>query len=186
MDKLAWVLDGAIPIPGTRFRFGLDSIIGLIPGVGDVLGLLIGAALLYEGLRIGAPRALILKMLGNSALDAAVGAVPVLGDLFDFAFKSNQRNARLLRDHLEALEAVQAPPPARRSRTLSLSLLAAAVLVLLCLLWLIWSQGLARSPAGAAARGGGQVLPYGLTLPSASRHGPGNGPQSGSRRPDFP
>lgn len=105
MEKLAWLLDGAIPVPGTKFRFGLDSIIGLIPGVGDAIGLLLGAGILYESVRIGVPRALLGKMIGNAALDTLGGLVPGLGDLFDFAFRSNARNARLLMQHLDALDA---------------------------------------------------------------------------------
>ena len=119
IERLAWLLDGAIPVPGTRFRFGLDSIIGLIPGVGDLLGLLLGATILYESVRIGAPRALVAKMLGNSVLDALLGVVPGIGDLADFAFKSNQRNVRLLIAHLDELDG---KPKASGSLLLALAL----------------------------------------------------------------
>lgn len=139
MEKLAWLLDGAIPVPGTRFRFGLDSIIGLIPGVGDVIGLALGAAILYEGVRIGAPRPLILKMLGNSVADALMGVVPVLGDVLDFAFRSNKRNARLLLDHLDQLDAVPSAS-SRGSKWLALLLVTGFVAASVGLVWWVWSQ----------------------------------------------
>lgn len=138
MEKLAWVLDGAIPVPGTGFRFGLDSLIGLVPGVGDVVGLLLGAAILYEGVRIGAPRTLMVRMLRNSVLDAVMGVVPVVGDIADFAFKSNKRNARLLLDHLDTLEAE--PAAAKRgTRLLALALLTLFVVGGIGLLVWAWS-----------------------------------------------
>lgn len=138
MEKLAWVLDGAIPVPGTGFRFGVDSIIGLVPGVGDVVGLLLGAAILYEGVRIGAPRTLMVRMLRNSVLDAVMGVVPVVGDIADFAFKSNKRNARLLLDHLDTLEAE--PAAAKRgTRLLALALLTLFVVGGIGLLVWAWS-----------------------------------------------
>ena len=141
IEKLAWLLDGVIRVPGTRFRFGLDSIVGLVPGVGDVIGLLMGATILYESVRAGVPRALLARMVGNSAADALGGLVPVVGDLFDFAFKSNQRNARLLMEHLDRIEArpIDATPPRRGSALLAL-LLVAAFLVAACgLVWWAWS-----------------------------------------------
>lgn len=90
------VMDDALKIPGTRFRFGLDAIIGLIPGVGDTVTAAIAGYALIAAAKAGAPRSLLARMAGNILLDAAVGAVPVLGDLFDFAFKANRRNLRLL------------------------------------------------------------------------------------------
>lgn len=139
MEKLAWVLDGAIPVPGTGLRFGLDSIIGLIPGVGDVIGLLLGAAILYEGVRVGAPRGLMVRMLRNSVLDALMGVVPLLGDVADFAFRSNQRNARLLLDHLDTLDAVP-PAPKRGTQLVALLLLALFVAGGIGLLVWVWRE----------------------------------------------
>lgn len=138
MEKLAWLLDSAIPVPGTRFRFGLDSIIGLIPGVGDVAGFAIGAAILYESVRIGVPRAVVGKMLGNAALDALGGLVPGLGDLFDFAFKSNRRNARLLTEHLDRVEA-RTSSGTGGSKGLALLMAATFLAAAAGLLWLVWS-----------------------------------------------
>lgn len=138
MEKLAWLLDGAIPLPGTRLRFGLDSIVGLIPGVGDVIGFGIGAVILYESVRIGVPRNTIGRMLGNAGLDALGGLVPGIGDLFDFAFKSNRRNVKLLTEHLDRLEA-RAHPGTRGSRSLALLLVLAFLASGGGLLWWMWS-----------------------------------------------
>lgn len=121
---LAHWLDGIVAVPGTRFRFGIDSVIGLIPGVGDFAGLLLGTVILAEGLRVGAPNHLIARMVSNALADGVAGAVPVLGDVFDFAFRSNARNARLLLDHLDRHADASAPiRPARRGPLLALVLL---------------------------------------------------------------
>jgi hypothetical protein len=98
---IAHGLDGLVGIPGTRFRFGLDSIVGLIPGIGDFAGMLMGGAILTEGLRAGAPNRLVARMLSNTVIDGLVGSVPLVGDIFDFAFRSNAMNARLLLEHLD-------------------------------------------------------------------------------------
>ena len=144
-EKLAWLLDGLVRVPGTNFRFGLDSIIGLVPGVGDVVGLLLGATILYESVRVGAPRPLILRMLGNAAADALGGLIPGIGDLFDFAFKSNQRNARLLMEHLDRVEARPvAEPPPRGSAVLALGLVVGVLSGTVGLLWWAWSWWFTR------------------------------------------
>lgn len=145
MEKLAWLLDGLIRVPGTKFRFGLDSIIGLVPGVGDVVGLLLGATILYESVRVGAPRATIVKMVGNSAADALGGLIPGIGDLFDFAFKSNQRNARLLIEHLDQVDARPAlEHRPRGSLVLALLLVSGFLAATIGLLWWVWSWWLSR------------------------------------------
>ncbi len=96
LRALARTLDLAFEIPGTGRRFGLDSVIGLIPGVGDAATAALSGYIVYEAWRLGASRATLGKMLGNIGLDFAAGSIPVLGDLFDFAFKANVRNLRLL------------------------------------------------------------------------------------------
>ena len=95
-------MDAGIRIPGTNLRFGLDPIVGLIPGFGDAAGAILAGWILVEGLRLGASRATLLRMAGNVAFDALVGAVPVLGDIFDFVWKANLRNVALLERHLAA------------------------------------------------------------------------------------
>ncbi len=87
-------------MPGTRFRFGLDSIFGLAPVAGDAAMAAVSLYIVWEARRMGAPPALVTRMLGNVALDAAGGAIPVLGDLFDATFKANLRNLALLEDWL--------------------------------------------------------------------------------------
>ncbi len=101
LERLAWFLDSAIPIPGIEARVGFDPLIGLLPGVGDSLGALFSSYILLAAARLGAPRAVLLKMAFNISVDAVIGAVPVLGDLFDFAWKANQRNVNLLGAYLD-------------------------------------------------------------------------------------
>ncbi len=90
------VLDQAARVPGTSFRFGLDPIIGLIPGFGDAVTALVGLYGLVVARQLGAPVSIQLRMLWNLGLDTIVGAIPLFGDLFDFAFKANTRNRVLL------------------------------------------------------------------------------------------
>ena len=97
---LARLLDNRFEIPGTGFHFGLDFLIGLVPGIGDALSALISVYIIGRAKHLGAPDKLIAKMGWNVVLDTAIGAVPLLGDLFDAAYKSNLKNVRLLLDHL--------------------------------------------------------------------------------------
>ena len=98
---MAWLLDSAFPVPGTRWRIGLDGLLGLLPVAGDTVGLLLALWLVVEAWRLGVPFGVVLRMLLNVLLDALVGSVPVAGDVFDFAFKANERNLALLERHLE-------------------------------------------------------------------------------------
>lgn len=95
-------LDTAFRIPGTSIRFGLDPILGLVPGLGDGLSLAVSAWVILMAHGAGAPWSLLARMAGNVAIDSLVGSIPVLGDLFDVGFKANRRNADLLRAHFEA------------------------------------------------------------------------------------
>ena len=94
--RLSGMLDNAFRVPGTRFRFGFDALMGLIPGFGDFVGAIFGAYGVLVARQMGAPLALQARMLANVGLDAAVGAIPLAGDLFDFAFKPHLRNLALL------------------------------------------------------------------------------------------
>ena len=134
-ERLATLLDSAVGIPGTRWRIGLDALIGLIPGIGDVVGLVFGAWFLVEGARAGAPPALLLRMAGNIALDALAGVIPVVGDVVDIAFKSNRRNARLLGEHLDRLDRRS---PRARSPWLGYGLAALALLAIPLALYGAW------------------------------------------------
>src|SRR6267143_3646130 len=102
VSKLAYWLDAGIRIPGTSLRFGLDPILGLIPGFGDAAGAILAGWILVEAVRLGASRATVIRIAGNVALDAAVGDLPLLGDIFDFAWKANLRHVALLERHLAA------------------------------------------------------------------------------------
>jgi hypothetical protein len=95
MERLATLLDQAWRIPGTDFRVGLDGIIGLIPGAGDVITSALSSFVVYEAHQLGLPRHVIARMIGNLGIDFVVGAIPLLGDLFDMAFKANTRNMKL-------------------------------------------------------------------------------------------
>ena len=98
--RVARLLDDLIRIPGTNVGIGLDPIIGLIPGVGDMIGGLMSSYILMVAAQEGVPAAVLTRMLGNIALDSVLGVVPVLGDLFDVGMKSNRRNVDLLERYL--------------------------------------------------------------------------------------
>jgi len=100
LDRLSTLLDSRFRIPGTPIRFGWDSILGLVPGAGDLASLGPSAYLIYQGYRLGARKRTILRMSANTGLDFVIGAVPVLGDIFDLVFKANNRNFALLRKEL--------------------------------------------------------------------------------------
>ena len=101
LDSLSYVLDNSIPLPGTSRRFGLDAIIGLVPGFGDAAGALMSAYIVVQAARLGAPAASLVRMLLNVGIEAVVGAIPFAGDLFDAWFKANARNVALLRKELD-------------------------------------------------------------------------------------
>jgi len=101
IQAMARVMDTAFRIPGTGISFGADSILGLVPGVGDAGGALVGLLIVNEARRLGVPNATLAKMLGNIGLDTIGGSLPLLGDLFDVYFKSNRRNLQLVLDHFE-------------------------------------------------------------------------------------
>ena len=93
---LAKVLDSVVTIPGTNFRIGLDAILGLIPGIGDAIGAVIGTYILVTAARLGVPKPVIGRMLLNIGADAVFGAVPLVGDVADAAWRANAKNAALL------------------------------------------------------------------------------------------
>ena len=101
LDQFAYWMDDCIRIPGLNVRVGLDPIIGLVPGWGDVAGAMISCYVPYQAYRTGAPPSLIFTMLALIVAEATVGVVPVVGDLVDALVKSNKINVRMLRDHLE-------------------------------------------------------------------------------------
>lgn len=101
MNKLAWLLDNSIRIPIINYRIGLDAVVGLIPGFGDVAGLLVSSVIVLQAIRLGVPRATLMRMLLNIALEATIGLIPILGDIFDATFKANARNVLLLNQAID-------------------------------------------------------------------------------------
>ena len=97
---LSRLLDEQFRIPGTTYRVGLDGLLGLIPGVGDAAGALLSTYILYEAMRLGASSTVLLRMVANIGIDTVGGAIPVVGDIFDIAWKANKKNAALLHAYL--------------------------------------------------------------------------------------
>jgi len=97
---LATLLDSAFYIPGLNRRVGFDSVIGLVPGVGDAISAVLASYIIWEARQLGLPRWKIARMIANVAVDTAVGAIPIAGDVFDVFFKANQRNLRIIHDHV--------------------------------------------------------------------------------------
>jgi hypothetical protein len=99
LDRLSRLLDIAFVVPGTNIRFGAEAIMRLVPGIGDAAASTLSCLILYEAHRMGVPRRLMIRMAGNVGIEAVAGAVPIVGDLFDVAFRANRRNVRLLREY---------------------------------------------------------------------------------------
>lgn len=97
---VARLMDSAFFIPGLNRRVGLDAVIGLVPGVGDAISAALASYIVWEARQLGLPRWKIARMIGNVAIDTAIGAIPVAGDVFDVFFKANQRNLRIIQDHI--------------------------------------------------------------------------------------
>jgi hypothetical protein len=133
LERLAWLLDSSIRLPG-GYRIGIDGLIGLIPGIGDAAGALVGMYIVVRASRFGLSRSVLIRMLLNVGLEAVIGSVPIVGDLFDFAFKSNLRNMALLRRY--------AAEP-QRERRVSRALLGGAALFLVLLVIVVVALGVA-------------------------------------------
>lgn len=126
-QRIRWmsqVLDNAIPIPGTGYRVGIDPLLGLFPGAGDVVSTVFSVYIVLESLRFGLPKETLTRMVYNLLADTAIGSVPVAGDVFDVAWKANARNLKLLEAHL------QNPQP---SRPADRTFIAVVVVILLLL-----------------------------------------------------
>ena len=128
IGRVTKVLDELIEVPGTSIKVGLDPVIGLIPVAGDAVSALVGGWLILEASRFGIPRVVLARMVLNLAVDLGIGAIPILGDLYDIAFRSNSRNLALFRRH--ALD------PAASTRG-EQALLVGLALLIVGLVWLI-------------------------------------------------
>ena len=104
LRRISHLLDNAIPIPGTKYRIGLDPILGLIPGGGDLVGSIFAGYVVFKSAQMGVPQETLLKMAANIVFDTVAGTVPVAGDLFDVAWKANVKNIELLDAHLGSPE----------------------------------------------------------------------------------
>lgn len=143
VESLAWLLDNSIPVPGTGRRFGIDALIGFVPVVGDLVSGGIGLFVVWRASRLGVPGVVVGRMLVNTLIDLAVGAIPFAGDAFDLWFKANSRNLGLLRRHFEQ--------PDRSLRTdwlVLLTVVALAALIIGTFGWLLGS--LLTTVVGAA------------------------------------
>ena len=128
LESLAWMLDSSIQLPGTRFRIGMDSLIGLIPVLGDLVGAALSSYILWVASSMGVPRVTLLRMALNVAVESAAGIVPGFGDLFDMAWKANKRNVEILRQHQSD------PHRARRRDWVFIVLLILALLAVIALM----------------------------------------------------
>lgn len=132
VEQISQLMDNKFRIPGTNFRFGLDPILNLIPGLGAVSGFAISGALLLTMTRYGASGKVLIMMLINIVLDALIGAIPVLGWIFDFAYKANTRNIKLLKEHY-----IENKHPGSGKGLLVLIVLILVLLTIL-IIYLIW------------------------------------------------
>jgi len=140
LARLAWLHDSSIPIPGTRLSIGIDALIGLVPFIGDLAGVLASSYILAEAARLGVSRSVLMRMALNVALEGMVGIVPLAGDVFDAAWKANQRNVRLLEQWMRAPQGAERASLALVAGiALALSALVAVALLLmvLALRWLV-------------------------------------------------
>ena len=110
LEALARLMDNAFVVPGTNVRFGLDGVIGLVPGVGDLISGLVSSYLIWEARRLGVSKWILGRMMANTLLDTTIGAIPLAGDLFDVMFRANIKNMALLRRHLERKGVSSAAP----------------------------------------------------------------------------
>ena len=115
ITAVAKLMDSLFAIPGTRIRLGVDSLLGLVPVVGDIASQAVAAYLIWEARKLGVPKFTLWRMVGNTLIDTVVGAVPFVGDAFDVAFRANMKNLRLLQRHLEKQGYATAAPAAGKA-----------------------------------------------------------------------
>ncbi len=126
------LMDNQFTVPGTRFRFGLDPILGFVPVIGDLASFAISASLVMTMARHGASGKLVILMLVNIFLDTVIGSIPILGNLFDFAFKANERNVKMLRAHYDEGKYQGS------GKGILVGVIIGIVALFILLLWLLW------------------------------------------------
>jgi len=131
LKRLARTLDSSIVLPG-GYRIGLDGVIGLVPGVGDLIGAVFATYIIVESARLGASKWLLARMMLNVLVETAIGVIPVLGDLFDFAWKANERNVALL-ERPNLPDPTAAASPRRRLGGAVVALLLAFIVLLIAI-----------------------------------------------------
>lgn len=137
VNGLAWLLDNSITLPFVNYRIGVDAVIGVIPGLGDVVGLLLSSYIVTQAMRLGVPRITLLRMIGNLAIEAVLGMIPIAGDIFDATYKANARNVKLLNEVIEKEEHRRSTRKmANRGATM------AVIAALLGMIALVWSLGM--------------------------------------------
>jgi hypothetical protein len=132
VDHIVHLMDNQFRFPGTNFRFGLDPIMGLLPVVGDFASFGVSAMLVLTMARHGASSKLVILMLFNITLDFVIGSIPILGSVFDFYFKANQRNVRLLRQHYEEGKYQGS------GKNLAIGIIIGAIISIILLVWALW------------------------------------------------
>jgi hypothetical protein len=132
VDRITKLMDNQFRMPGTNWRFGLDPVLGLFPVVGDLASFGVSAMLILTMARYGASGKMVTLMLLNVALDALFGSIPILGNIFDFAFKANERNLRMLRAHYEEGKYQGS------GKNIILGVVVGIVVVFILLVWAIW------------------------------------------------
>lgn len=130
LERWAWLLDNSISIPGTSIKMGLDSLIGLIPGIGDITGGALSSYILLQAVSTGVAPVVISRMAVNIVLDMLIGMIPLVGDIFDIAFKANQRNIELMTNYYNS------PREAVKRNTISILIISISLISALALI--IW------------------------------------------------
>ena len=131
LDKLAWYLDSSIRIPGTKWTIGLDGILGLIPGIGDLTAGAISSYIILQAVKRGVSVVVIARMLINIGFETVIGVIPIVGDIFDLAFKANLRNVKLIHSYEKNPNQVN-----NRSGLSVTTVIIAVILVLIFVVWL--------------------------------------------------
>jgi hypothetical protein len=129
LNYLAKLMDAQFRVPGTNFRFGLDGLLGLVPGAGDLSTFAVSGYMVWIMARNGASGYILARMVLNILIDSVVGAIPLIGDLFDIAFKANMRNVRLMQEHYQE---------GRHRGSAWKVVIPVLILVLLIILGIIW------------------------------------------------